>query len=173
LKNSRPAEIRNRCKRIHNLLLLRPSDVIRKRLRSALDITRRQSENDICKPLHQISDRNNKPKITTDLRRSIAIENKGMEKLRKRNGHQQPAAEPFRAFSQPPLGIQNIKRELQAPHSCINHRGQSKLILRSDSQSKARQTCADGWRIAGCQGLRNARVALSEGLRIFSAEVCP
>lgn len=37
--NSRPAETRNRRQRIHNLLFLGPSNMIRKRLGSALDIT--------------------------------------------------------------------------------------------------------------------------------------
>jgi hypothetical protein len=55
--NLRPAEISNRSKRVHDLFLLWPGDVGRKRLRSALDIARRELENDISKPLEdKISD---------------------------------------------------------------------------------------------------------------------
>ena len=49
--NIRPAEISNGGKRVHNLFLLGPGDVDRERLRSALDIARRELENDISKPL--------------------------------------------------------------------------------------------------------------------------
>lgn len=52
--NLRPAEARDRGERVHDLLLLGPGDIIWQRLRSALDITGRESKDHISKPLYDI-----------------------------------------------------------------------------------------------------------------------
>jgi hypothetical protein len=49
--NLRPTQVRNGCERVHDLILLRPKDALWKRLRSAGNVARRESENNIPKPL--------------------------------------------------------------------------------------------------------------------------
>ena len=171
--NIRPAEISNRGKRVHNLFFLGPGDVDRKRLRSALNVARREPENDFSKPLwHQISDRDSRKGFpTTNIRCSLTIKHESMEKLRKRDGHQQPAAEPPRAPIQQAFRVQDIKQEFQTSGACVNRRGQSELVLRTDAQRETSQTCADRWRKARGQRPRDTRVALSEWLCLIGAEV--
>lgn len=52
--NLRPAEARDRGERVHDFLFLGPGDIIWQRLRSALDITGRESKDHISKPLCDI-----------------------------------------------------------------------------------------------------------------------
>lgn len=110
--------------------------------------------------------------VLTHLWCGLAVKNKGMEQLRARDRHQEPATEPPRTLVQPPLLIHNIIEKLHAPGGPVDCRSQAKLFLRRNRQCKARQTGPDGGSKARRQHARDARVALAEGLRIICAEVC-
>lgn len=107
----------------------------------------------------------------TNTGRSLAIEHESMEKLRKRDGHQQPAAEPPRALTQPAFGVQHIEQELQTPGAGVNRRCQAELVLRTDAEGETCQTSADRGRITRSQRLRDTRVTFSERLCIIGTEV--
>lgn len=173
LVDLRPAKVCNGRQGVDNLLLLGPGDIGGQGLRSAGNITRRELQDDISKPLTQRLAITSRSKFElTNLWSSLAIKHKSMEELCARNRHQQPAAEPPRALAKPPLLVHYIVQKLQAASRKVDRCGQPHLFLGCDGECKARQAGADSGGKARGQRTGDPRIAVAERFSVSCAEVC-
>ena len=94
--------------------------------------------------------------------KTIPIENKRMQELCRRQGHEHPTSPPPRLISEPALILERVVEKFRGLCSRVNGDCQSQLISRIYGESKTCETCANCRGEAGCEGARDSGIATAE-----------
>lgn len=103
--------------------------------------------------------------------KTVAVKDKGVQQLSRRQGHQHPTPPPPRFIPKPAIIVELVICEFSSARSHVNGDGDPKLITRVGPQGKPGQAGANRRCEAGRERFGDARISLPEGSSLLGEKI--